>query len=431
MEISVKNLGVLKQASFTLNDLTIICGKNNTGKTYATYALYGFLSFWHRGFTYGISNSTVHRLLRKGKIELDMQSHIDVLPKFLKDRCESFTRTLSSIFASRDKYFSESHFSVKLDNGDVRLRETFERTLRTEEGQVLSLVKKANSKKLTVALLVEKESIETSRNLIIEAVSSALQDILFKNLFPLPFIASAERTGAALFRNNLDVSFSSLPVKNYYALPVRANVEFARKIETVTIKDSFIKQEHPEIFDDFSDIIGGEYRVTKSEGLHFVPRGGKIKLTMDESSSSVRSLLMLGFYLRHLAQRGDILLVDEPELNLHPENQRRMAKLFVRLINIGVKVFVTTHSDYIIKELNTLIMLNQGGERLQKLAEREEYKKSEFLNHERVSVYTAKESTLVPADIDPESGIEVSSFDETIDDMNRIQDEIFWGDNAQ
>jgi predicted ATPase len=43
MKIKIKNLGVLKQAEFTLGDLTIICGGNNTGKTYATYALFGFL----------------------------------------------------------------------------------------------------------------------------------------------------------------------------------------------------------------------------------------------------------------------------------------------------------------------------------------------------------------------------------------------------
>lgn len=35
MKIKVKNLGILKQAEFELGDLTIICGDNNTGKTYA------------------------------------------------------------------------------------------------------------------------------------------------------------------------------------------------------------------------------------------------------------------------------------------------------------------------------------------------------------------------------------------------------------
>ncbi|NEP90051.1 MAG: AAA family ATPase [Okeania sp. SIO2C2] len=46
MKIKIQNLGVLKQAEFTVADMTIICGGNNTGKTYATYALFGFLSTW-------------------------------------------------------------------------------------------------------------------------------------------------------------------------------------------------------------------------------------------------------------------------------------------------------------------------------------------------------------------------------------------------
>jgi ABC-type multidrug transport system ATPase subunit len=134
-------------------------------------------------------------------------------------------------------------------------------------------------------------------------------------------------------------------------------------------------------------------------------------------------------------------MIDEPELNLHPENQRRVARLFVRLVNIGIKVFITTHSDYIIKELNTLIMLNQGGKRLKVLAEREHYRDSEMLNPDKVRVYIAEEvlikmdgakkktkcQTLTQADIDSKFGIEARSFDKTIEDMNRIQEEIVWG----
>ena len=48
LTIKLKNIGILKQAEFLLGDLTIICGKNNTGKTYATYALYGFLQSWRK-----------------------------------------------------------------------------------------------------------------------------------------------------------------------------------------------------------------------------------------------------------------------------------------------------------------------------------------------------------------------------------------------
>lgn len=163
---------------------------------------------------------------------------------------------------------------------------------------------------------------------------------------------------------------------------------------------------------------------------------------MDESSSAVRSLLDIGFYLRHVAQRGDLLIVDEPELNLHPENQRRVARLFARLVNVGIHVFITTHSDYIIRELNTLILLNRDEERIKSLAQRENYNAAEFISANKVKVYTAEVAsvkldgnsrktrclTLVDSVVTKEHGIEAKSFDSTIEAINRIQDEIVWGD---
>jgi hypothetical protein len=224
-------------------------------------------------------------------------------------------------------------------------------------------------------------------------------------------------------------------------LPIEENVDFARELETLFKKRSFISEFHPNLLADFADIIGGEYTVTSNDELCYVPKGKRLKLSMDEGSSAVRSLLHLGFYLQHEAQQGDLLIVDEPELNLHPQNQRRIARLFARLVNIGIKVFITTHSDYIIKELNTLIMLNHDKPHLKRIAEAEGYRSEELLSSEKIKVYIAQEDsvllegkarkskvqTLIQAYIHGEMGIKADSFDKTIETMNRIQDEIVWG----
>jgi ABC-type multidrug transport system ATPase subunit len=134
-------------------------------------------------------------------------------------------------------------------------------------------------------------------------------------------------------------------------------------------------------------------------------------------------------------------MIDEPELNLHPDNQRRIARLLARLVNLGIKVFITTHSSYIIKELNTLIMLNRDEPHLKQIAAEENYLESELLSPDKVKVYVAKEAlvqldgqkkktrspTLVPAKISPELGIELTSFDTAINTINRIQERIVWG----
>jgi len=459
MKISIKNLGAIKQAEFILGELTIICGRNNTGKTYATYALFGFLSSWRNAFSIKVPDGDVRRLMNEGSVELDIQDYIGNAQSTLKKGCAVFTKRLPHVFASSHKHFSESHFSVDLDSSDIKPIPTFERTMGAAKTQLFSISKKADSQLVTISLLVEKEKVRIPQDVISRIIGDALKDIVFGHLFPRPFIASAERTGAAIFRKELNFARNRLleemssmekninplallsKVYTDYALPVKSNVDFTRQLEEIAKKDSYIAKEHPEILNDFTDIIGGDYLVTKNDELYYVPKGKRIKLTMDESSSAVRSLLDIGFYLRHVAAPGDLLMVDEPELNLHPQNQRRVARLFARMINVGINVFITTHSDYIIKELNTLIMLNQGGERLKTLAEREHYKASEMLNSDKIRVYIAEESlmlldgaqrktrcqTLVQADIDSKHGIEARSFDETIEDMNRIQDEIVWG----
>ena len=46
LTFTFKNIGPIKDAALELGDLTIIAGRNNTGKTYLAYTLYGFLKTW-------------------------------------------------------------------------------------------------------------------------------------------------------------------------------------------------------------------------------------------------------------------------------------------------------------------------------------------------------------------------------------------------
>jgi len=459
MKIKVKNLGALKQAEFELGALTIICGGNNTGKTYATYALFGFLYTWRQNFSIKIDSTEIFRLLDDGVTNIDINNYVKKAQQIVDKGCEIYTKQLPNIFASAQDRFKITEFKVILENEDISVSGEFERTIGSSQASLFSIKKAEEGTQLIVTLLAEVEEVKIPVDVIKKMISDALNNIVFSKIFPKSFIASAERTGAAIFRKELNFARNRLleeigqasnnihPIeflfKKYddYALPIKTNVDFTRQLETIAKKNSFIAEKHSKTLDSFADIIGGKYTVTDNDQLYYEPKGKRIKLAMDESSSAVRSLLDLGFYLRHEAQPGDLLMIDEPELNLHPENQRRVARLLARLVNLGIKVFITTHSDYIIKELNTLIMLNHDKPHLKRIAEVEGYQQNELLNADQIKVYIAEEApvlldgktrktkcqTLTPADIDPEMGIEARSFDKTIDTMNRIQEEIVWG----
>ena len=460
LTVKLENIGILKQAKFSLGDLTLICGENNTGKTYAAYALYGFLRSWHDLIRIPVSDDQVHTLLTDGYLNIELAQYVKKADQILAEACKRYSEQLYSVFAAPKEAFQNSEFHVEPSTIHISKRGVIDRII-SHNDQFLISSRRKRSEELILTLSVGRQERKKIDSILVkDRMSAIISRVIFSNCFPRNLISSVERTGVAIFQKELDFARNrlleemsgvdkdddprELLLKSYknYPWPIRDNIDFTRQLEDIAKNKNFISKEHPEILDDFTDIVGGQYAITQNDQLYYIPKGTRLRLTMDQSSSAVRSLLNIGFYLRHLAEKGDLLMIDEPELSLHPENQRRIARLFARLVNLGVKVFITTHSDYIIKELNTLIMLNHDKPHLKKVAEENGYQKSELINADQVKVYVAEKAlldleegqkkrrrghTLVPADIDPEFGIEVSSFDETIDAMNKIQRDIVWG----
>ena len=461
LKVRLKNLGILKQAEFSLGDLTLICGENNTGKTYATYVLYTFLNAWRGLIDFGVSSTQIHRLLTDGGVKIGLAKYAEKADQLLAETCKRYTNQLdSTVLAATEGRFRNSKFHVQINAIDIRDKE-FKREIRVAQERSFIYSKEKGSEELRITLAVERDQERAIDPFFTTgAINLIIGNAIFSDSLPTPFITSAERTGVAIFRRELNfarnrlleemgranqkIDPQELLFKAYqsYPVPVEDNVDFIRQLEDISKRQSFLAKEHPEVLDDFADIIGGEYTITPDDQLYYIPKGTRLKLTMVESSSAVRSLLDLGFYLRHVAQKGDLLMVDEPELSLHPANQRRIARLFARLVNLGVKVFITTHSDYIVKELNTLIMLNHDKPHLKRIAEENGYRQSELIGSDQVKVYMAQEAlmpleegqkrrrrghTLVEADVDPVLGIEAPSFDKTIDEMNEILEDIVWG----
>lgn len=370
---------------------------------------------------------------------------------------------LPNVFATSIDRFKDSEFAINLDNckNQIELQPHGIFNFQVKEGVLIFEVFKNIGFGITLKLLSTNKYVVANNHDFKIAVFNIIKIFIISGLFPKPFIISSERTGAATFQKELDYArnrllkniahsnrdietINSMLQRGYqdYPLPIEQNVEFTRNLEKIVKQRSFISHLHPEILIEFLDMIGGDYQVNGEDILSYVPfKNKKLKLSLTESSSAIRSLLDLGFYLRHQAAVGDLLMIDEPKLNLHPDNQRRIARLLARLVNLGIKVFITTHSDYIIKELNTLIMLDRDEPHLKQIAAEENYLKSELLSPDKVKVYIAKEAlvqldgqkkktrtpTLVPARISPELGIELTSFDTAINTINRIQERIVWG----
>ena len=58
--------------------------------------------------------------------------------------------------------------------------------------------------------------------------------------------------------------------------------------------------------------------------------------------------------LRNHVNNGDVLIVEEPESHLHPSMQVQLMRELAAIVNAGVRVIVTTHSEWMLEELANL-----------------------------------------------------------------------------
>jgi len=97
--------------------------------------------------------------------------------------------------------------------------------------------------------------------------------------------------------------------------------------------------------------------------------------------------------------------------------------LLARLIQAGLKVLLTTHSDYLVKEINNLIMLSRSFRNKSKVIRRLKYSRNDCILPERIRAYVAVDGGIVKCQID-KSGIDMPNFDQTINDINDVANEL-------
>lgn len=85
------------------------------------------------------------------------------------------------------------------------------------------------------------------------------------------------------------------------------------------------------------------------------PKDWQNDLALANASSMVSELAPVVLYLRHIVKPGNVLIVEEPESHLHPAMQVEFMRQLSALVNAGIKVIVTTHSEWLLEELANIV----------------------------------------------------------------------------
>ena len=447
LNIKFNNLGNIKEGSLTLKDFTILCGNNNSGKTYATYVIYSLLD---KDFNFNFTKikTIITDLLENGIYELNIKEFTDKNFDALKREIEKgFFENLYNIFSTSEDEFKKTKVSFDIDKSIIDnniYMSSFKMTSSIGKKERLVFEAEKDEKSEIVKFILHDKKM--SRHFLEERVKDILSKVIFKQLFSNSFLLPAERTGLNLFYKELGRERTTLLhhlqqpnidmmdlVKDLfvsrYSQPIGDYLDFLNDIHNL----KKLKSSYRDLANDIQkEILQGKYKVEK-DGIYFVPyKNGtnrdnfNSKISLHMTSSTVKTFFSLVFYLEHLAQKGYTLIIDEPELNLHPDNQRKIARILAKLVNRGVKVLVSTHSDYFIRELNNLIMLNENIKNRDELLEKYEYTKDMLLEQDKIEAYLFDKNSIQKLEKDSSEGIHVSTFDEVINRLNESSEDIYF-----
>ena len=111
-----------------------------------------------------------------------------------------------------------------------------------------------------------------------------------------------------------------------------------------------------------NNVLQGVIRVDTGDAGYptfaYRPENWQRDLPLMRSSSMVSELAPVVLYLRHLVQPGDVLIIEEPEAHLHPAMQAALARELARLVRAGVRVVMTTHSEWLLEQVGNLVRLS-------------------------------------------------------------------------
>ena len=107
-----------------------------------------------------------------------------------------------------------------------------------------------------------------------------------------------------------------------------------------------------------SGSIHNDPSVVNYPSFSYQPAGWERNLPLMNTSSMVSELAPVVLYLRHVVRPGNTLIIEEPEAHLHPGMQREFTRQIAGMIRAGIRVIITTHSEWVLEELANLVYLS-------------------------------------------------------------------------
>lgn len=369
MKIKLENVGKIKEANIELNGITIIAGENSTGKSTVGKMLFCVYNSFFRieEQIYNERKKTIHRVISNYAYELFEQPitilQIKNLSQRIVDKRASIINDNRILIKELENFCLPSETSFKEDTIRKYIEELDTKILeylKIEDNEIKKLILK---KRLQVEFGMKVGYLNTPNeetNICLEIRDSEIkfkikedkisiaQDIsLMKEIIYIddPFVLDELEIGLVYKVQNEFQHRSHLLMKIAQS---NSNSEFS------VLDEFFINEKLQKIFNTMTGICDGELILDKERGSYIYKTdelsGG---LGISNLSTGMKNFLILRtlLYNGSIDENG-IIILDEPEIHLHPEWQLKFAEIIVQIQKeFGMNILLNTHSPYFLNAI--------------------------------------------------------------------------------
>lgn len=403
MKFRLENIGAIKKADIDIEGITIIAGENNVGKSTVGKALYAFLHdmhLWEKTYDETCS-ARIEKLLYQGSVRLDdwcmkvsgaKRRRTNRTSQLIK-RCARSENLRGEIedfqLADDEKSRTEAGNNLQEDLEKycyeyitLYARDQIETIWEDERDWILKWIRENVLLLQKIELdevAIQTAQIEESLNTVFKRQYQKIGTDICKIEFiddtkrGVKFVASDKNVSLDIpirirnhiffiespklydFLSNISYGHVQKEYLRYLMSPNifknNRNISPDRLKEETDIQES--SQEMSSIIERLDMVMGGRAEFLQKVGLEFKDNQLQEAVHEVNVSTGLKSLALLEYALRIGAiERGDILILDEPEINLHPEWQIEYAKALVDLQKeFDLKIIITSHSPYFMRAI--------------------------------------------------------------------------------
>lgn len=368
MRLQLTNIGKLSCADIELNGITVIAGENNTGKSTVGKTLYSIFNSYY-DVEHQIELEREKSILRVLE-SIDIKSD-DFYSNFIFfDEFMDLAKILNKKYQKQDcsiEALSQFIYKYLSSNIEVDRSMVDEDEIAIVAEKIINLKNISNQQLFTTLL---KRSLDSEFNSQIsnifsdndstikltiksKTVSVNIKDdeiVNIQNLFSLrtevvyiddPFIMDNIRSGNHIYE---------IPMGYHRA---KLKEKLIKNSETNVFEEILINDKLNNIYNKINSVCDGEiYKKDNMRWLYHIPGTSK-NIDFKNVSTGLKTFVIIKTLLQNgvIGEKATIVL-DEPEIHLHPEWQLLFAEIIVLLQKeFDITILLNTHSPYFLEAI--------------------------------------------------------------------------------